>query len=854
MKHNEVRENIIKYLIFSYLINLAASLLNSFYTNSNKMFQNLIKVALRNIQRQKFFSILNIVGLSVGICSVILISLYIMDEVNFDKFHAKADRIYRINQTFIWGDDDNLFSSTGPAVANALRAEIPEFEAVTRVHPIGDQRISYEGKVPYNQFYEGDVLAVDGNFLEVFTFPLVKGDILTALKEPYSILLTVEAKEKYFGDSEALGEILWLGEEQDKKPYKVTGLLTDVPENSHIQFSMLVSMNSNPYVAKRDWSWIWTTFVTFGVLNEQTEIASLTDRLEEVPRKHAGSSLKRTENVTFEEWEADGREWKLYAQPLLDVHLFSENIYNRLNDTRDFKQIVVFGIIGMMILLMCMVNFINLTTARSFSRAKEIGIRKIVGSPKKLLIYQFLSESIIISLIALIIGLLLLELILPSFNVFSGKAISFSPLDNPWLLGVIATSPLLIGLLAGLYPAFFMTSFAPIKALKNKMGSSTGNTTVRNVLVVFQFSISIILISATIIIFNQLEHQKNIDLGFNRENKLIIEGTHRLGQSAESFKNTLENMGKIESVAISGSTPPYFYNSDKFNIKGSTKGDFPLNYVVVNEGFVETYDLEMLSGRNFQEGFKEENRGLVNEAFVKQLGLEVSDEIIGKKLTYYDNEIEIIGLYKDFYTDYTSKVRPLVLLYEGTQVYTALSRHLSIEMSKDLSSHEIQDLVVSIENEWNNFSQQAAFKYTFLDQTYEAQFRPTIYFGKLITALSILALIIASLGLIGLMTFSIEKRGKEIGVRKVLGATIANIFSMLSKQFAKLLLIAFIIAIPITWYFMEIWLTGFEQRREITLFDFVLGGSMMLLIALFVTSFQMVRASISTPVKALKDE
>ena len=612
------------------------------------MFRNLIKVALRNIKKEKFFSLLNISGLAVGTVCILFIVLYIDEERSYDQFHEHADRIYRINQTFIWGDDDNLFSSTGPGVAEAVRTEIPEFEEVTRVMAPFSREISYEKRVPYVIFEQEDILSVDDNFLKVFTFPLVQGDEQTALAEPYSIALTETTAERYFGDEPALGEILWLGQGEERQPYTVTAIFQDVPTNSHIDFDALISMNSVPRVERDSWSWIWTTFVTFGLLDEKADPQEiqLAERLSETPRKHAGVSLQRLQSISFEEWEAQGKEWKLYHQPLLDVHLYSSNVYNRLNEVGDIMMVYIFASIGFLIFVMCLINFINLTTARSFGRAKEIGIRKVVGSTKRGLMFQFLAESVLISGFSIVLGAFLLEVLMPVFNTLSGKEIVFDILNRPVLLAVLCISPVLVGTLAGLYPAFFMTAFPTIRSLKNKISDGKGGSLFRNGLVVVQFAVSIIFIASTIIVFNQLQYQRNLHLGFDRSNKLIIEQVDRLGNSVEAFKAEVQKISSVKGASVSDATPPYIYNFDNFSLKGSDQSEFPLNYILSDEDFTDIYGLQLLAGRAFGEEFNERNRGLVNESMVRYLGFEEADEIIAIRYVLLAITCEEIRVHK----------------------------------------------------------------------------------------------------------------------------------------------------------------------------------------------------------------
>ncbi len=818
------------------------------------MITNLIKVALRNIQRQKFYAILNILGLAIGITSCLFITIYIADELSYDQFHEKADRIYRIDQTFIWGEIDNHFGSTGPAVAAAVATEIPEFETLTRIHTVGPQVITVRKNEKITVFEEPHLLAADSNFFEVFTFPMEAGDYKTALVHPNSILLTRQTAEKYFGDEEALGQLVQIGEPGNEKPFKVTGILKDLPSNSHLQFDMLTSMSSYPRVKSSSWSWIWTTFVTFGVLNPEADVAAIEQRLLKVPAKHAGSSLQRLQGISFEEYAASGKKWELFLQPFLDIHLRAPEAFSRLGEVGDIKMMYILGSVGILILMISLINFMNLATARSASRAKEVGIRKVIGSGKKHLIFQFLVESIMFSLIALVISLILTELLMPWFNYIAGKELAYSILNHPVHIAGLMLIGGIIGIIAGTYPAFYLTSFQPVAVLKGKLKSGVRSGGIRNALVVLQFMISIVFIASTLIVFKQLSFTTNYNLGFDRDNKVIIKNVHRLGASMTNYAEQLKNYPQVQNVTISEATPPFFWNNDNFSLKGSEKEDFPLSYVVSDENFLPVYGIELIAGRNFDKQLTDHNRLIVNEAFLRHLNFVKPEDALQKVLKYYDQEMTIIGVVKDFNPSFSTEILPWALIYEGSDVFLQANRRISVHFNQNLSSDEIQQFVSNAESLWGQFSPNLQFNYSFLDQEYQVQYASIEQFGGLLGLFTVLAIVIASLGLIGLIAFVIEKRSKEIGIRKVLGATIANILVLLSKEFGKLLIIGFVIATPIAWYLMDMWLQDFQYRTNITWWVFVAAGVVMLLIAFATTSFQTIKAALTNPVDSIKDE
>ena len=818
------------------------------------MFSNLLTVAIRSISRQRFFAIIHLIGLSLGMMVCIIIALYTSNELSYDQFHSNAKNLYRINQTFIWGDDDALFGSTGPAVIHAIKEEVPEFEDLTRAHPISTQIVSTANRKEQIFFEEDAILAVDANFLELFTFPLILGDQSTALSQPNSIVLTEEMAEKYYAEEEALGQTLEIGEGADKKSYRVTGIVANVPDNSHIQFDALMSMSSLPEVANRRDSWMWTTFVTFGLLRPDADPELVAEKVAAVPGKYLEAFLQKYRGISYKEFIESGEEWDLYIQPLLDIHLRSSNVYSRLNQTGDIQNIYILWVIGALILGLSLINFINLSTARSASRAREVGIRKVIGSSRWQLIYQFITESFLYVLSSVLIAFFLSEMVLPFFNTLASTSLDTRLLVNPIAIVVIVLSTVLIGILGGAYPAFYLSSFQPARVLKGKLAQGLKGGSVRNVLVAVQFTISITLIACTLIVHDQVQYWTNYDLGFDRNNKIVIEHVNRLGNQTESFRNSLMTNSKIKNASITSDTPPLIFDFDNFERRGVSNFNLSVNYLTADEHFMDVFGLELLHGRGLQKGFNDSTNLVVNQYFTQAFGFDSPESAIGEQINYGNTTFKIIGVMDNFNTNLSSTLYPVAILDHKAPIFRNPQTKLVIDVNDSMTGEEVQALLSDLQAKWTSFTSRSPFSYSFVDQEYENLFTQTINFGKILTAFAIMAVIIACLGLIGLVAFVVEKRNKEIGVRKVLGATILNIWVMLSSDFGKLLVVGFVISAPVTWFLMNKWIENFELRTDISLLTILGAGILMVLIAIVTTSFQTIKASKINPVDYLKEE
>lgn len=818
------------------------------------LLENQVKASLRNIKREGAFSLLNVLSLTIGISAFIYIALYTHEELSFDKFHNKASRIYRINQTFIWGGTDKLFASTGPGVQGAILAEVPEFEAMCRIHDMNNTLVTYQFANTKKVFEEHDLRGADSNFFQIFNFPLKHGNPNDALVKPNSLVITSSTAIKYFGTDDVIGKQLLIGEGDDQKSYQVTGVAEDIPHNSHITFNILISTSSLDRLKRWGDSWTYTTFVTFGLLRQDADPEVVAEKVSKVPGKYLEAFFKRYRNITYQEFLASGEEWELYMQPLLDIHLNSTDVLSRLNSTGAIRTIYILNTIGILILVLSVINFINLTTARSFRRSKETSVRKVLGSNRWILGWQFIFESIFFCSLAVFLGFVLVIAFLPAINDVSGKEIPWSIFAKStiWFSAVAGT--LLIGVLAGIYPAIHLSSFRPGAILKGMKGKNVSSGLVRNWLVTLQFTVSIGLIASAIIIENQVTFWRTMDLGFNRENKLILAHVERLGEQQMAFQHTISQYSQIESITHSSDALPYIGASDSdFFLKSRPEENVELGYCLVDENFLDVYGIEMIAGRNFDINVDEKNNVIVSRSLAKTFGFVNPEEILNERIIYFEYDRKIIGVFEDFTSELFWEQRPLALFYKGEFEGSGDTRYLTITLKEGQESN-FQLLLSGLEKEWSNFNPDAPFQYSFLDQEYNLIFNPTIKFGHLIRAYSILAVIIAILGLIGLVTYMIERRNKEIGVRKVLGASVSNLFLLLSKEFTKLLIVGSIIATPIAWFFMSSWIADFEHQISITGISFLQAGIIMSFIAFCTLLIPIVKAIRNNPTKYLSEE
>ena len=834
------------------------------------MYQHNIKIAWRNAIRQKQFTILNLLGLTIGISTCFMISLYIHDEMSFDAFHEKGDRIYRVNQPFIWGDWDRMMASTGPNVATALREDAPAFEEVTRILSLGSQTVTAANSGNRsNAFKEDRIYAAEENFFEVFSFKLKAGETKSAFEDPKSILITEKTMKRYFGEDarpeEAIGKNIEIKQYDNSwKAFSINGVLENVPARSHIQFDMLVSLKSESEMMQaHQWKWIWTAFSTYGLVKKGTNVAALERDIQAIPPKWAPPTTERIFNQTFEEF-TDGHPWKLDLQPLSEVYIAGSPTGHAFGPTGNPLFIKIFGAIGLLVLVLSAINFMNLSTARATNRSKEVGVRKVLGSERKTIVKQFILESVLFVLMGTVLALMVVQLALGTFNHLAEKQIEILPFfQSPVFYLVVFAFILTLGFMAGSYPALYLSSFKPIESLKGKIKTGFKGRSIRNGLVVFQFTISIALIITTFFVQKQLTYASNVDIGFAKENILQLHNVEELGFETEALKHRLAANPKFTEVGKSFGVPPFVYSGDRYKAAGPETPVVQLNNLRIDEDYLEVLGLEFLSGRNFDSNRENDKyKVILNREAVKNLGWDV-ENAVGKSVALAsggEEEHEVIGVVEDFnFNSVKQEIAPLILIHHYNDIvwdYGAGRSFYSMRLNSEAISttDDLNQLLISLEEEMKQVDPTVPFEYSFMDQEFEATFRSERKMATILNVFTIMAMIIACLGLFGLAAFSAEQRTKELGIRKVLGASVTELAVTFSKEFTRLVLIAILLACPIAWYFVKEWLQDFAYSTPIEIWVFIAATIAAMLIAIVTIGFQSLRSANRNPVETLKDE
>ena len=804
------------------------------------MLRNYLKIAIRNLAKYKAYSFINILGLAVGMTCCLLIAMYIQDELGYDRFFDKSDRIYRLEVDIYppTGAMDHYAVAGGSAVGPLVERDYPEIERAIRFRRV-TQALIQRGS---DQFYE-TFHFTDSTVFEVFNFTFIAGDPQTALKDLYSLVLTERMSEKYFGDSDPLGKTLTI---DDSIQFKITGVIENVPRNSHMSFDFLGSLATLPQLGYPGDSWWRLSYHTYVLLAENTDVAAL-----------AGKLHRLSANYIPDQETGSGYRQEHFLQPVTDIHLNSDK-RSEWQPNNKMAYIYIFGIIATLTLLIACINFMNLTTARSMERAKEVGIRKVVGARRFQLTRQFLGESMILAGISALLAVGLVELLSPYFNDLTGKQLNFSILNEPFYLLVLILTTFIVGALAGIYPAAFLSSFRPVETIKGKFKAGARGAILRKALVVCQFGISIILIISTAVVYNQLSFMRDKDLGFNKSQIIILptRSDNDIRQQYDVLKNAFAQNTAVFNTTIASSIPGRAFNNSVFKTEGNNVGSEygtdnwnDMRFINVREEFKEMYKLELLAGRFFSESHESDIQSgfVLNEAAIKKFGWNSPREAIGKKIGFQSSsEGEVIGVVKNFhFRSLQSRIEPLVMT----------GRRFSMNyISVQVSAENIRETLTFLEESWNKHIPHRPFLYFFLNDEFDKQYRADQKVGQIFGTFTIMAIVIACLGLFGLAAYAAEQRTKEIGIRKVLGASISGIVRLLSADFLKLVLIANIVAWPVAYLAMDHWLADFAYRISIGWATFLVAGLTALLIAFVTVVYQAVRAAIGNPVAALRYE
>ena len=809
------------------------------------MIRNYIKTAYRTLVKNKGFTVLNILGLSLGLASCLLIIFYVVDELSYDRYNTKADRIYRVNEDLKLGENNVLYAVCMPPLAQTLKAEFPYIENTVRLKNAGSRHV----KKGTTNILEDHITYADPSLFAVFTLPMVSGSPATALAEPNSVVLTETTAKKYFNNINVVGQTLTF---DDNNFYKVTGVIKDIPRQSHFNSDFFISMSTLP--DSRSTEWLRSDYNTYVLFKNAADHKKLEAALPAFLNKYSGAQMQAQLNMSMAAFEKSGSFFRLNLTPLTDIHLKS-NRSGELGPNSTIQYVYIFSAIALFILLIACFNFMNLSTARSSNRAREVGVRKVLGSSRKYLVFQFLTESILVTLAATMIAFFAAMALLPAFNQLAGKDIAVNSQTLAWLIPALLFIVLVVGALAGSYPAFFLSAFQPIDVLKGKLSAGFKGGGLRSFLVVLQFSISIFLIIGTLVIYNQLNYIQNRDLGYNRNQVLIVQNSFELNNQANVFKQEVKQLPGVVNATMTGFLPTsnqkntaIFFKDAAFDQK---KALFPQTWEI-DEDYIKTLGMKMAAGRSFSSQMLTDSSGIIiNEAAAKFLGLKdpLNKPLYrsngGKQDISNSKEYHIVGVVKDFnFSSLRDVISPVVLVLA----------HNTGALSVRVDTKNLPALLSQIKDKWKELSPNVQMNYSFMDQDFDATYRAEQRVGTIFIVFTSLAIIIACLGLFGLAAYAAEQRTKEIGIRKILGASVSAIAGMLSFDFIKLVFIAILISLPVGWFLMNKWLQDFAYRENIQWWVLALAGFTAIFIALITIGFQSIKAALSNPVNSLRSE
>ena len=810
------------------------------------MFKNYFRIAVRHLKKQKMYSVVKIGGFALSIAACLLIALYIKDELSYDKKWKYADRIYRITGEYNNNGKIETGADWPPPMAKALKEDFPEVERSGRLmpHPLfycaGSNQVR-PTEEEQNTFEQGFTYA-DQSILDILQVPMIYGDRKNALAEPNTMVISKSKADKYFPNQNPVGKTMILNNDKDRI-YRIGGVIQDFPATSHIRYDFMLTMTGYQLWNNEQPSWESSNYYTYVLLKPGADATLFQKKLKLIITKYYVPMMKQGGNVQADDFAKKAR---LLAQPITDVHLYSSNIDDGL-DKGDIRFVWLFGAIAAFILVIACINFVNLSTAKSANRAREVGLRKVVGSNRMGLVNQFLTESVLFSVLSFILGLLIAILLLPYFNSLAAKSLVM-PWTAWWLLPLMIGCAIIVGVMAGLYPSFYLSAFKPINVLKGQVSRGSKNSILRNGLVIFQFTTSIILIIGTLVIYKQTHFMLSKKVGFDKDQVLLIEGTNTLDNKIEAFKTDLLKSSEIKSASIGDYLPIAGSKRDgnTFFKEGKMKEDIGVSSQKwqVDYDYLKTMGMHITEGRYFSKEMASDSEAIViNQTMAQKLGLK---NPIGQRIENGWQKFTVIGVMEDFnFESMKQEVTPLSLI---------LSKYNSTIVSMKISGADTKQTISYAATVWKGFSPNQPFRYTFLDESFANMYANVQRTGGIFTSFSVLAIIIACLGLFGLSAFMAEQRNKEIGIRKVLGASVSGITAMLSKDFIKLVIISIIIASPIAYWAMTKWLQDFAYRVPISWWMVAIAGLSAIVIALLTISFQSIKAALMNPVKTLRAE
>ncbi|MCU0379241.1 MAG: ABC transporter permease [Bacteroidales bacterium] len=806
------------------------------------MYNNIIRHSLRSFKRQRAYIIINILGLSIGIACSLLIALFVMNEASYDKFNVKKDRIYRLILDGKIGGQEITGAYTASVIGPTMAREFPEIEDFLRLNGWGPTVIEYNNQT----FTEENLIEADSSFFNFFSIPVIKGDQANLLNAPRKVVLSESTARKIFGDENPVDKLIKVG--SDTVRYTVSGVMADMPVNSHFNANVVLSFMTNP--RSNDPTWLSNSFSTYLLLKPNTTFVTVEEKIPDLLVKYVGPELQQYIGVSIDEFIKQGNRYRFFLQKLTDIHL-DPSIQQDFKSASDPKYLIIFGSIAILIVLIAAINFMNLSTAQASRRAKEVGIKKVAGSTRRMLVAQFLTESFILSFIALLLALIIIRVTLPYFNNLLDTQLKLNLFISWYSVPVLIGFTLVVGLLAGSYPALFLSSFNPYEVLKGSVKNSMQNGRLRRVLVVFQFAVSILLIIGTMIMYRQIRFMLNKDVGFNKEQLIVINRAGALRNRVKSFKEAVREIPGVINISSSTAVPGRNNNNNGYMVEGRKDETFLLQTNWVDYDYLETYGMTLASGRSFSKEFTSDEKAcMVNESAVLNFNLNDLENTRfmrpdeGGKIDY----LQVIGVVKNFnFESLRNPIQPYIFCFKTDEIQWG---YLSVK----LMAQNYDETISAIEEVWKEFTANDPLQYYFVDDDFEQMYIQEKQNAQMAVIFSILAIFIAVLGLFGLTSFTVEQRTKEIGVRKAMGSSVPAIYLVISREVMVLVTISALISWPIIYYIADKWLENFYYRIDQGLLTFVAGLVIALGIALLTISFRIMRAASVNPARSLRYE
>lgn len=806
------------------------------------MFNNLIRHSIRSFKRQRAYIVINVLGLSIGIACSLLIALYVINEASYDGYNAKKDRIYRAVLNGKIGGQEVTVAFSSAVMGPTLVKEFPEVEDFLRMTNAGPTVIEYNSQ----KFTEDHIIEADSSFFNFFSIPVIKGDQNNLLSAPRRVVLSESTAKKIFGNENPIDKPIKIG--TDTARFIVSGVMADVPENSHFEANLISSFMTNP--RSKDPTWLSNSFSTYLLLKPNSTYKTVDEKFPELLKKYVGPEIQQYMGISLEDFSKAGNKYRFYLQNLRDIHL-DTSIQQEFKAATDPKYLTIFGSISILIVLIAAINFMNLSTAQASRRAKEVGIKKVAGSTRGMLITQFLSESFMLSFIALIFAIIFIKATLPLFNNLLGATLVLNLFANWYTIPGLILFAVLVGFLSGSYPAFFLSSFNPYEVLKGSVKNSMKNGRLRRVLVVFQFAVSILLIIGTMIMYRQISYMLNKDVGFNKEQLIVINRADALGTKMKSFKEIVKNIPGVVNISSSTAVPGRSNNNNGYRIEGRKDETFLANTSWVDYNFLDTYGMTLSTGRSFNESFTSDKGAcMINESAQKDFKITEIDKVRfmepgdSGKLSY----LPVIGVIKNFnFESLRNPIAPYIFKFQNDNM---LWGYITVR----LSAQNYGKTISAIEDKWKEFVSNNPLQYYFLDADFEQMYKQEKQNAQMAVIFSILAIFIAALGLFGLTSFTVEQRTKEIGVRKAMGSSVTGIYIEISREIVVLVSVSAIIAWPVVYYWADKWLQNFYFKINPGMFTFIAGLAIALGIALITISYRILRAARVNPAQSLKYE